>query len=154
MATGTASVLADSAMKEAIAMAQRSAHKKYMMGAVIIDSRHDEVIARGWQHQGTWRMRELYSMHAELHCLFKLRHRRNDLEGCYIYIAGQARVSGNYVEALPCISCATSLMTVGINIVRYTSTKRAINGNYSILELSLPDVLDELKKYPAPYNGT
>ena len=138
--------------EEAIKVAHRSTHKRYMMGCVIM--RRNEILAKGHQHTGTWRMRELYSMHAELHALFNLRHMRGQLSGSIIYVVGIARKSGNFVPALPCIHCATALMHAGIVNVIYSNGRIGTlshSGNLpSMTEIYLPDELDNLKTYPAP----
>lgn len=133
-------------MDEAIKVAERSTHKRYMMGCVIVQ--RDEIIAKGFQHSGTWRMRELFSMHAELHALFNLRHKRGQLRGATIYVAGIARKSGNFVPAIPCICCATALIHANILLVHYTDSIDI--GNYVERKIFLPDQLDNLKTYPAP----
>lgn len=136
---------------QAIKVAKRSSHKKFMMGAVVVN-RQGEIIANGWQHSGTWRMRELYSTHAELHCLFKLRHMKGQLDDCEIYVAGVARKSGNIVRAAPCIRCATSLFHAGFKHV-YFSTPNPISSHIpvvmnNVLELVLSSA--NCKEYPVP----
>jgi len=143
-------------MEEAIKVAQRSTHKRYMMGCVIVQ--RAEIISKGFQHSGTWRMRELFSMHAELHALFNLRHKRGQLSESTVYIAGIARKSGNVVPALPCVCCATALMHAGIYTVRYTSPVITVQSGenyfaetrYATYKIYLPDELENLKTYPAP----
>jgi deoxycytidylate deaminase len=103
---------------EAIKIAERSPARKYMTGCVIANSEGD-VIATGWSHTGTWRMRELYSVHAEMHALIRSRHlffASTD----QAYIATIARKSGAITLGRPCLSCATALLRSGIGRVNYT----------------------------------
>lgn len=137
-----------SPMEEAIKIAERSTHKRYMMGCVIVQNR--KIIAKGFQHSGTWRMRQLYSMHAELNALFNLRHMRGQLDGSIVYVAGIARKSGNFVAAVPCVCCATAMIHAGIYTVRYTDPSGPVLTQYFEQEMYLPDALNELKTYPAP----
>lgn len=138
--------------KEVIRVAQRSTHKRYMMGCVIV--RNGEILGKGHQHTGTWRMRELYSMHAELHALFNLRHMRGELGGSIAYIVGISRKSGNYVSALPCVRCATALVHAGITTIAVSNGRIAVlsdRGNLPSMDsVYVPDILDNLKTYPAP----
>lgn len=138
--------------EEAVRIAQRSTHKRYMMGCVII--KNGEIIGKGFQHTGTWRMRELYSMHAELHALFNLRHMRGELTGSIAYIVGIARKSGNFVPALPCIRCGTALVHAGITTIAVSNGRTGVmsdKGNSpSMTTIYVPDVLDDLKTYPSP----
>lgn len=138
--------------EEAMKIAQRSTHKRYMMGCVIV--RNNEILGKGHQHTGTWRMRELYSMHAELHALFNLRHMRGELGGSLAYIVGIARKSGNFVPALPCVRCATALVHAGIVTVAVSNGRigtLSTRGNKPSMDtVYLPEVLDVLKLYPVP----
>lgn len=135
-------------MEEAIKVSERSTHKRYMMGCVVVQN--NEIIAKGFQHSGTWRMRQLFSMHAELHALFNLRHRRGQLDGAIAYVAGIARKSGNFVPAMPCACCATALIHAGILNVRYTDPSGPVLNMYFENSMYLPEALDGLKTYPMP----
>jgi len=138
----------DALINEAIKVARRSTHKKHMTGAVIV-SPSDEIVSNGWAHTGSWRMRELYSMHAELHAIYRARHARRILHECQIYVATIARSSGAITSAKPCITCAAALLAVGIDTVHYTCYSSALLGNKT-LTCYLPDDLSNLKVYSRP----
>lgn len=102
-------------LSRAIKIANRSRQKKHRTGCVITDC--NEPISIGWSHTGQWRMNELYSVHAEIHAILRGKH--EDLGGCEIFIATLAK-SGQQVSAKPCLTCATTLVSYGIEWATYT----------------------------------
>lgn len=142
----------------ALKISERSTHRRHMTGCVIMERRKREVVSSGWSHMGTWRMRELYSMHAELHALLRARH-INFNDGEYVaYIATIARVSGAVTVSKPCFCCANALFNAGIRHVVFTvgyvsDHNTPLDCSVETHSIDLHDQLInqlDLKSYPAP----
>ncbi len=142
-------------IEEAIKIAKRSSTGKYAMGCVIVDQDHWEVISNGWSHVPNIKEWRLYSLHAELHALVRMR--RNYVKNPVAYIAAISRKSGNYTLAKPCRDCAIALHSAGIFLVQYT-----VGGSFgpmpeqaSTEDIWLGEVMDErnidsFKQYNSP----
>lgn len=93
------------------------ASRKYMTGAYI-HSADNRSYAVGWSHVGTWHMDGLYSMHAEMHAVFRSRFK---LEGATCRVMTITRKSGAVANAMPCVNCAIALYKLGISVCYYTT---------------------------------
>jgi deoxycytidylate deaminase len=102
----------------AIKIAKRSSTGKYAMGCVIVDNANHKIISNGWAHVPNMKNYRLYSLHAELHALVRMRH--TIMENGTAYIASLSRKSGNHTTARPCRDCALALFSAGVNVVVYT----------------------------------
>lgn len=95
----------------AIKYASRSSIKRHKTGAVLV-TRTGRVIY-GWSHVSHLTLKSAdYSMHAEIHCIF--RAKRVDLRGAEIYVATLAAKSGNVVDSEPCDVCCAALAAAGV----------------------------------------
>ncbi len=117
----------------------RSTHKRHMSGCVIVNRKGD-IISDGCSHASSFRLNELNSIHAEIHAVARGRH--DNLRGCIAYIQTTARKSGNIVVGKPCLSCAISLRSVGIETAIYTVDNETFAG------LDLEADISHLKVYP------
>lgn len=130
-------------IEDIVKIAKRSTHKRYLTGAVIFN-RHGDVLSKGWSHTG-FKMYNLLSVHAEMHCLWRARHL--DLTGCSIYVVTIAGKSGNLTTGKPCINCAIALQAAGVEIFFYSLPGGEISGPNFI-----EDELDNLKDYSIENN--
>jgi tRNA(Arg) A34 adenosine deaminase TadA len=119
--------------------AKRSTHKRYQTGCVIVN-RRGEIVSDGCAHSSDRTLKELRSIHAEIHALGRARHL--NLEGNVAYVATFARKSRNLVNSAPCFTCAIAMKSAGINEVIFTLN----NDNYK--RINLNDSLSNLKVYP------
>jgi tRNA(Arg) A34 adenosine deaminase TadA len=108
-----------------------------MTGAVFVYK--NEIISNGCAHASSFRLRELASIHAEIHCLARSRHL--NLTGAVAYVMTMARKSGNLTFSMPCIVCAIALRSAGIKEAIYTTE----NGAFS--KINLEKDLSHLKVY-------
>lgn len=101
---------------EAIKIAKRSSCRRFLVGCVLV--KDEEILSSGWAHMSQMKLKEVPSVHAELHALLRARHL--DLTGCTAYIATIAGKSGNITCAKPCLTCYTALKNAGIETIVYT----------------------------------
>lgn len=95
----------------AIKYAARSSIKRHKTGAVLV-TRTGRVVY-GWSHVSNLNLKSAeYSMHAELHCLFRSRHL--DLNGSRIYVATLTKKTNNVVCGKPCVICKAALIAAGV----------------------------------------
>lgn len=130
----------EKALRKAIA---RSTHKRYMTGCVIV-SKSGEIVSAGCAHASNFRLRELHSIHAEIHALGRARH--IDLSNAIAYVGTCARKSGNVTLSAPCLTCAVALRAAGIKLVYYTVP--AVN-HFRFFPCDLEADLSNLKVYPS-----
>ncbi len=117
----------------------RSTNKRHQTGCVIIDKK-GEIISDGCAHASSFRINDLQTIHSEIHAIARGRH--TDLQNCVAYVQTIARKSGNKTLALPCLSCAVSLKSVGIETAIYTVDNETFAG------LDLEADISHLKVYP------
>ena len=130
-------------IERAIKLAGRSSHQRHRTGAVI--AHKDKILAEGWSHVSSLRLKELYSIHAEIHCLAKARHL--DLENATCYVATLTRVD-HLTMGKPCLTCAVALRAAGIKTVYFTAPYSQQGNTPLVLNLDLAANLDDLKQYP------
>jgi len=114
----------------------RSTHKRHMTGCVIV--KKNNILSDGCAHSSSLRLRELISMHAEIHAL--ARGRNEDLTDATAYVMTMARKSGNLTYSAPCLTCAVALRSAGIKEAFYTTKK-----GFAMLDLEKD--LSHLKVY-------
>ena len=125
-------------IKRAVYLAQRSPFKRFKSGAVI--TKRGVILAEGWSHIGP-SLRELYSVHSEIHSLGRARHL--DLSGSTAYVATISKKSGNITLAKPCITCAIAMASAGVELAYYTVN----NDEWDYINLD--DDIDTLDLYRA-----
>lgn len=140
-------------IEHAIKIARRSSTGKYMMGCVIESNVNSRLVSNGWSHVPNIKRWRLYSLHAELHALLRMRHVL--LDHGTAYIAAISRKSGNYTTARPCRDCALALYSAGVNRVVYTigGAFGPLDENASTEEIDLfyeLDNIDSFKTYNSP----
>lgn len=114
-------------------IANRSPLPKYKTGALLVSD--GVVISTGWSHIGA-NLNNSYSVHAELHALWRALHL--DVSGATCHTI-TLRSNGTLFPAIPCRSCAKSLIAAGIETV--------ITDGY---EYDLAFSIDSLRKYMRP----
>lgn len=102
-------------------IAERSSIRRHKTGAVIVD-RKGELISVGWSHFSAHRMKEYYSMHAELHAIIRAGSSIKDAAA--IYIACYAGKSGNLCVGRPCRLCMAAILDVEIPRIYFTNRER------------------------------
>jgi len=85
--------------------------------AVIVDKK-GRIVSYGWNRSHLTGS-DVGGICAEREAIRRSNRRR--LRGATIYVAGQWRDSGNYVEARPCAICHALLVKHGIRKVRFTT---------------------------------
>jgi tRNA(Arg) A34 adenosine deaminase TadA len=129
--------------EELIKIAKRSTHRRFLTGALIFNKK-GEVLSRGWSHTG-FKMTNLLSIHAEMHCLWRARHL--DLNDCSIFVMTISGRSGNITTSRPCLNCAVALRSVGIDKIYYSLPGGVIFG-----PTDFDEELDRLKDYSVENN--
>lgn len=103
-------------------LAQRCAFKRFGTGAIIVAD--DHVVSEGWAHMSSLRIKELHSIHAEIHALGRCRH--IDLwqyNNVVIYIATVGKSNNRVTIAKPCLTCSIACRSAGISESCYTTNK-------------------------------
>jgi tRNA(Arg) A34 adenosine deaminase TadA len=130
----------DNTLEKALVKAtRRSTHSRYQTGCIIVN-RRGKIVSDGCSHSSDRTLKELRSIHAEIHALGRGRH--IDLTNCVAYVVTMARKSRNLVNSAPCYTCAIAMKSAGIEEVIYTLN----NDNYK--RINLNDSLSNLKVYP------
>lgn len=130
----------DNYLEKALVKAtRRSTHSRYQTGCVILN-RRGEIVSDGCSHSSSRTLKELRSVHAEIHALGRGRH--IDLTDCVAYVVTMARKSRNLVNSAPCFTCAIAMKSAGIKEVIFSLN----NFEYKIINLE--DNLSKLKVYP------
>lgn len=127
------------ALAEAKLKAHRCTFKGYGIGAAIFNPQRKEVVSDGWAHMSALRLKEIHSMHAEIHALGRARHL--DLTGAVMYVFAYRKNTLATVFSMPCLTCAVAMRSAGITHAVYST------GDMTYDTLDLESDLSELKVY-------
>lgn len=123
-----------------VELAERSRFKGFGTGAVIV--RKNKIVSEGWSHMSSVRLKQLWSLHAEIHALGRCRHLDFIPSSAVIYIATIRKTTHTITFGKPCLTCAIALRSAGIGIAYHSEP----DGTFSMLDLESD--LSALKVYP------
>jgi deoxycytidylate deaminase len=122
--------------KKAMYIARKSTMRQ-QHGCVIVYN-NKEIVAEGYNHTRNNNMENIYSIHAEMEAIKKLRHvirkkEKNYINKCKLYVV---RIGSGITDALlkqssPCPHCAKAIDSIGIQRVCFSIDENHFEEQYS-----------------------